>query len=360
MLVGVVTYYLFYRYCYYFYYCCYTYCYYIIITIFIISTSTTIKLSNTDDPYYFGPGFTRKRQAKSVTTLDTSISSNDLELPNLQNEDKLLSINSIKNDTKNILNTNIRTKDIQQNQYNSSSSSINDDIRARNSINSDTNMLLNANQAANLLRSDGFNTLSQNSAKEIRWDTAMQIERKYGYTSVQLMNYMHLYNSTLSTHEKRIKGCILLQPIFPFGHSTLALDIVSIDIEDEREYVDPVISIKIVDSRNDLKGPIQNTPACLRQTRTSLNFDKVVYIQIPVEDILPTWFIVAELKHFKKKKYISSRCWTYFKVQDVSEYDGKSLKLPLFRKPTNVVKKARPLISNKEMYLHLNLSISRG
>eukprot|EP01112_Ceratiomyxa_fruticulosa_P017281 TRINITY_DN5355_c0_g1_i2.p1 TRINITY_DN5355_c0_g1~~TRINITY_DN5355_c0_g1_i2.p1 ORF type:complete len:288 (-),score=65.89 TRINITY_DN5355_c0_g1_i2:108-971(-) len=151
------------------------------------------------------------------------------------------------------------------------------------------------------------------------------------------------------------KGGTLLPPPPPSldGGAHLTIQIEKIGLKDATEYLDPFITVSVLDSLGLPLEPSQDTPSMNQKRDTYVYFGCNVEIQTQVNKLPHGSAIVFEFKHFKPKgDYISTKCWAFMELDEIKP---GPVVLEIYAKPTDVRRKKVKLLSIKPLYLHLNL-----
>jgi len=138
--------------------------------------------------------------------------------------------------------------------------------------------------------------------------------------------------------------------------TVVSLRIEKIGLKDAQEYIDPFITVLVVDPRTNLLDTHDTPSARGRGGTTHVLFNHQVYLNISLEDMQREQAaLFFEFKHYKpKKKKISTRAWAFMELKELKR--DEEMVLEIYHKPTDLRKKNIKLHSEKPLYLHLYAS----
>eukprot|EP00741_Cyanophora_paradoxa_P003326 tig00000692_g3232.t1 len=137
----------------------------------------------------------------------------------------------------------------------------------------------------------------------------------------------------------------------------IVVEIDRIGLKDYHEYVDPFITVSVLDSQGMAVENHQDTPISTMRKPDYVIFGTAVQIQTPFDKLPNGAAIVFEFKHWKaKKKKNSVRCWSFV---EKSELKQGPMVLELYTKPMVPTRKQNKLslFTSKPLYLHININI---
>ncbi len=133
-------------------------------------------------------------------------------------------------------------------------------------------------------------------------------------------------------HGSRVdgKGSLLGPPRLQSGLTSVSISIEKLGLKDAPVYVEPYLSVYVVNARGDIIGPVQDTPFVASRTPQYLNFKTVVHLQTPLETIVDkNYAVMFEFKHYKtKENYVSTRYETSFHAHAVGYHVRITLRTP--------------------------------
>jgi len=150
-------------------------------------------------------------------------------------------------------------------------------------------------------------------------------------------------------------GGTLLPPPPPSldGGVQLSIQIEKIGLKNAVQYLDPFITIQVIDSNGETLESTQDTPCSNQKKENYIYYTCNVEIQTQINKLPPGSAILFEFKHWKPKgEYISTKCWAFMELDEIKP--GPAV-LELYQKPTDHKRKKLRLLSVKPLYLHLNL-----
>jgi hypothetical protein len=141
--------------------------------------------------------------------------------------------------------------------------------------------------------------------------------------------------------------------------TVVSLRIEKIGLKDAQDYIDPFMTILVVDPRTNLLDTHDTCTAKERQP-THVFFNHQVHLNISLEDMQRQQAAVFfEFKHYKpKKKKVSTRCWTFMELNELKR--DEEMVLELYHKPTDLRKKKLNLHTEKTLYLHVVATFIRS
>eukprot|EP00742_Colponemidia_sp_Colp-10_P001725 GILJ01001847.1.p1 GENE.GILJ01001847.1~~GILJ01001847.1.p1 ORF type:complete len:310 (+),score=47.94 GILJ01001847.1:45-932(+) len=142
------------------------------------------------------------------------------------------------------------------------------------------------------------------------------------------------------------------------GGAVLSIRIDRIGLKDAQEYINPFIAISVYDSVGAKVEAQQHTPFATELRPNYVMFGNTVHIQTSLQRLRQTRAAVFfEFIHYKpKKKYQSTRCWTFMEMDEIET--ASETVLELYAKPTDIKRKKVRLFSVKPLYLHLHVSVN--
>mmetsp|Transcript_15635 Transcript_15635/g.43736 ORF Transcript_15635/g.43736 Transcript_15635/m.43736 type:complete len:284 (-) Transcript_15635:1185-2036(-) len=139
------------------------------------------------------------------------------------------------------------------------------------------------------------------------------------------------------------------------GEQFLAITLDKWGFKDESGYIDPYVTVNVVDSKGDLVESSQDTPISNRNKPNYLIFGNTVHIQTALDAMPDNAAIILEFKHYKpKKKKVSTKAWCFF---EMSEVKNGPLVCEIYNKPTDPRRKKLSLMTVKQLYVHLELNL---
>lgn len=150
-------------------------------------------------------------------------------------------------------------------------------------------------------------------------------------------------------------GGTLLPPPPPSldGGVQLSIQIEKIGLKNAVQYLDPFITIQVIDSNGETLESTQDTPCSNQKKENYIYYSCNVEIQTQINRLPSGSAILFEFKHWKPKgEYISTKCWSFMELDEIKP--GPAV-LELYQKPTDHKRKKLRLLSVKPLYLHLNL-----
>ncbi|KAK3245153.1 hypothetical protein CYMTET_45264 [Cymbomonas tetramitiformis] len=156
-----------------------------------------------------------------------------------------------------------------------------------------------------------------------------------------------------------IEGGSLLPPpaLRDKGDEALSIHIEKIGFKDATVFIDPCVTVSVVDKESELIESQQDTPPSNRNKPNYVLFGNTVHIQTPINRLEKGAAILFEFKHFKpKKKKVSTKAWAFMELEEFTNAHGNNLSLEIYKKPTDVKRKKLNLLSVKPLYLHVELT----
>jgi len=134
--------------------------------------------------------------------------------------------------------------------------------------------------------------------------------------------------------------------------TVVCLRIEKIGLKDAQEYIDPIMTVLVADTRTNLLDT-HDTPVAKERRATHCIFNHQVYLNISLEDMQrQAAALFFEFKHYKpKKKKVSTRAWAFMELSELKMDD--EIVLEIYHKPCDLKKKKLKLHSEKPLYLHL-------
>lgn len=141
--------------------------------------------------------------------------------------------------------------------------------------------------------------------------------------------------------------------------TVVSLRIEKIGLKDAQEYIDPLMTVMVADTKTNLLDT-HDTPIAKERRATHVIFNHQVYLNISLEDMQrQSAALFFEFKHYKpKKKKISTRCWAFMELNELKMDD--EIVLEIYHKPVDLRKKKLKLHSEKPLYLHLFATFIRS
>mmetsp|Transcript_18071 Transcript_18071/g.46296 ORF Transcript_18071/g.46296 Transcript_18071/m.46296 type:complete len:157 (+) Transcript_18071:483-953(+) len=141
------------------------------------------------------------------------------------------------------------------------------------------------------------------------------------------------------------------------GDELLSIKIDKWGFKEASGFIDPFLSVQVVNSKGELLESAQDTPVTNRIDGNYIMFGHTVHIQTPLNALPDGAAIVFEYKHYKpKKKKVSTRAWAFMEMSEMAQ---GPLALEIYKKPTDLKRKKIALLSVKQLFLHLELTITR-
>eukprot|EP00002_Diphylleia_rotans_P009537 TRINITY_DN1991_c0_g1_i1.p1 TRINITY_DN1991_c0_g1~~TRINITY_DN1991_c0_g1_i1.p1 ORF type:complete len:288 (+),score=78.31 TRINITY_DN1991_c0_g1_i1:51-914(+) len=155
------------------------------------------------------------------------------------------------------------------------------------------------------------------------------------------------------------QGGSLLPPAPLSPHQIgVTIHISKIGLKDATQYLDPFITISVMNSNGSLVEPAQDTPVSNRKNELCVNYGLNVNLQTPLANLPSTSAVFFEFKHFKpKKQKISTKAWAFM---EMDELKPGPVVLEIYQKPTDPKRKSLRLLSVKPLYLHLNVTFHKA
>jgi hypothetical protein len=141
--------------------------------------------------------------------------------------------------------------------------------------------------------------------------------------------------------------------------TVVAIRLRGIGLKDAQEYIDPFMTVLVVDTKTNLLDT-HDTPVARERRATHVEFNHQVYLNISLEDMQrQEAALFFEFKHYKpKKKKVSTRCWAFMELNELKM--DEEIVLELYHKPTDLRKKKIKLHSEKPLYLYLQATFIRS
>lgn len=136
-------------------------------------------------------------------------------------------------------------------------------------------------------------------------------------------------------------------------HGTVvSLRIDKIGLKDVETYIDPIMTIKVVDDKG-VEMDSQDLAVAQVRRFQHVYFNQQLYLKVSLEEMQQrNAAIFYEFKHYKpKKKKVSTRCWSFMELNELKA--DEEIILEIYHKPTDLRKKKLQLHSEKQLYLHL-------
>lgn len=155
------------------------------------------------------------------------------------------------------------------------------------------------------------------------------------------------------------EGGSLLSPVVlrQRGQCSLSIFVEKWGFKDATAFIDPFVTISVLDKSGGLLENQQDTPPCNRNKPNYVLFGNTVHIQTLTAKLKPGSAIIFEFKHFKpKKKKVSTKAWALMEYDEFINNDRSKLALEIYEKPTDFKRKRLNLLSVKPLYLHIELA----
>lgn len=140
------------------------------------------------------------------------------------------------------------------------------------------------------------------------------------------------------------------------GDQALVTRILHFGCKDSGEFIDPFVTVTVVDGAGNLVEATQDTPVVNRRDVNKVLFDGVaVHAQTPLHELPDDAAVILEFKHYKpKKRKISTRGWSFFRLSDLDpDKESQTLALEIYAKPTDLRCRKFGLLSVKPLYFHV-------
>lgn len=141
------------------------------------------------------------------------------------------------------------------------------------------------------------------------------------------------------------------------GCKTISIKIHSVGLKDAPTYIDPFVTVSVVNGVGQILGEPQDTKKSHLVKDKQVIFEQTVHIQRPLDNFSEEHSIFFEFKHWKpKKKKFSTRCYTFMEYDEiVTAKTNTSVQLELYKKPTNFRKRNIKLFSVKQLYFSVTV-----
>uniref|UniRef100_A0A061RHQ3 Axin dorsalization-associated isoform x1 n=1 Tax=Tetraselmis sp. GSL018 TaxID=582737 RepID=A0A061RHQ3_9CHLO len=125
--------------------------------------------------------------------------------------------------------------------------------------------------------------------------------------------------------------------------------------KDASGFIDPFVSMHVVDGKGNHLEDSQDTPVTNRYKPHYVMFGNTFHVQTPTNALPKDTGIVFEFRHYKpKKKKVSVRAWAFLELREIVEGPIAS---EVYKKPTDLKRKKFSLLTVKELYLHLDCKL---
>lgn len=163
-----------------------------------------------------------------------------------------------------------------------------------------------------------------------------------------------------------VNGSTLKRVPYESGKSYLSITVLKVGQKDigRRVYVDPFVTCAVYDSKGNALCDEQYTGISKESQEKYIIFDKgatanssTFHLPVSIEELQKKEKagIFFEFKHYKaKKKYNSTRCWTFFELDEI--VNGE-IRCEWYKKPIDVTRKRIRLHTVKDLFLHLDLKV---
>lgn len=144
------------------------------------------------------------------------------------------------------------------------------------------------------------------------------------------------------------------------GTTTLSVRLEKIGLKDATSYIEPRLTVTVVDERGVARGVGQDLPPAGGVRGSHIEFGSTVHLQTPWSELAPGWAVFFEFKHYKpKKRKVSTRCFAFLEYDEMREGVDSDMVLELYTKPTDFTKRRIRLHTRKPLYLHVRLQFER-
>jgi len=141
------------------------------------------------------------------------------------------------------------------------------------------------------------------------------------------------------------------------GDEFLAIKLEKWGFKDASGYIDPFVTVSVVDETGKLIESSQDTPITKSHKPNYVMLEHTVHIQTALNALPNKAAIVIEFKHYKpKKKKVSTKAWCFFQQDEIKE---GGLVCEIYNKPTDFRRKKLSLMTVKQLYVHMHLSIRK-
>jgi len=127
-------------------------------------------------------------------------------------------------------------------------------------------------------------------------------------------------SSSLQSTPSLLKGGTLLPPP-PHsldGGTQLSIHIEKIGLKDASQYLDPFITVKVIDKYGDVLETQQDTPCSNQKKENYIYFSCNAEIQTNINRLPSGSAILFEFKHWKPKgEYVSTKCWSFMELDEI-------------------------------------------
>jgi len=140
------------------------------------------------------------------------------------------------------------------------------------------------------------------------------------------------------------------------GDQALVTRILHFGCKDSGEFIDPFVTVTVVDGAGNLVEATQDTPVVNRRDVNKVIFDGIaVHTQTPLHELPDDAAVILEFKHYKpKKRKISTRGWSFFRLGDLDpDEESQTLALEIYAKPRDLRCRKFGLLSVKPLYFHV-------
>ena len=140
------------------------------------------------------------------------------------------------------------------------------------------------------------------------------------------------------------------------GDQALVTRILHFGCKDSGEFIDPFVTVTVVDGAGNLVEATQDTPVVNRRDVNKVLFDGIaVHTQTPLHELPDDAAVILEFKHYKpKKRKISTRGWSFFRLGDLDpDEESQTLALEIYAKPRDLRCRKFGLLSVKPLYFHV-------
>eukprot|EP00854_Cymbomonas_tetramitiformis_P011641 gene11641-13749_t len=205
-----------------------------------------------------------------------------------------------------------------------------------------------------------FRFSAQEKALLLKLSAALNLRSREMRDDVELgvgTRGMQLLRKRSVTRALRDRAPTFWQALRDKGDEALSIHIEKIGFKDATVFIDPCVTVSVVDKESELIESQQDTPPSNRNKPNYVLFGNTVHIQTPINRLEKGAAILFEFKHFKpKKKKVSTKAWAFMELEEFTNAHGNNLSLEIYKKPTDVKRKKLNLLSVKPLYLHVELT----
>lgn len=157
--------------------------------------------------------------------------------------------------------------------------------------------------------------------------------------------------------KEKSKGGSTLKPMPQFEHGTaITITIDRIKLKDPGQYIEPFFTVSLKDSNGYDIAPPQDTPVT-NQRDEFIHFNQPVYLQVPLEKLPEDCAVFFEFKHYKPKKTkLSTKCFCFMEKDELKK---GAVPLEIYAKPTDFKRKKLNLLTEKQHYMYVTVSLHK-